>query len=94
MANASEQSPMLPRAEEFKVWLFQSEGYERQRLSDTLSRARRVFRMSDVRKAKSDLELCKKLAESSDFNNCTTSVQSQLRCAARIYRRFLGKKEK
>ena len=79
----------LPDSVEFRRWLDARAWRSRRVVSDTVSRARRVWRAVDILSPESEAELVFRLTQWSDFGACTPTVRSQLKRAARLYREFV-----
>lgn len=74
---------------QFRRWLESNTDLRDRSVSDVISRTRRVMRMIDPTEPASDNELEFRLSEQGEFVDCSMSVKSQLKRAARLYRRFL-----
>ena len=62
-----------------------------QGMLDVVSRARRANRMVDLSSSFTDAEVDFRLTQAHEFIDCTATVRSQLRRAARLYRQFVAK---
>lgn len=72
----------------FRSWLESMEGFRQRSAADVVSRVKRAMIFADVLSAGSDHELRFLLEESSDYRGCSSSVRSQLKRAAQLYRQF------
>jgi len=72
----------------FKSWLESAVGLRQRSASDVVSRVKRAMALADVLGAASDHELRFRLEESSAYRDCSSSVRSQLKRAAQLYRQF------
>jgi len=69
---------------EFRAWVASTTGIGGRQLGDIVSRSRRAARMVDLRAAESDTDVEVLLLQSSDFQECSQFVRSQLRRAAKL----------
>lgn len=73
----------------FRTWLRANTELADRSISDVISRTSRVMGMINPLEAESDNELEFRLKERQAFVDCSVSVRSQLKRAARLYRRFV-----
>lgn len=77
----------------FRRWLESNTDLGDRSISDVISRTRRVMRMIDPIEPESENELAFRLNEESEYVECSMSVKSQLKRAARLYRRFVAQRQ-
>lgn len=80
----------LRNEDEFRRWLERGEGLSQRSAADVVSRVKRALTFADIMAPLSDNELVFRLQECSAFRECSLSVRSQLKRAARLYREFRG----
>lgn len=89
-----DSAPLVALAPEerqcFRRWLEDSTQLSRRSRDDVLSRAGRVMTMIDPLQPKSRAELAYRLSESPEYQGCSSTVRSQLKRAAVLFRKFHG----
>jgi hypothetical protein len=86
--------PLIPEAlelacvSEFKSWLTAERGLTGRALGDVVSRTRRTAKWLDILGLSSDDEAMFKLSQDPHFRACSPGVQSQLKRAVLLYRKF------
>lgn len=73
---------------EFRAWLREKAQLEPRSVGDVVSRVKRAMGYADLLAPTSDYELVFRLQESGAYRECSTSVRSQLKRAAQLYREF------
>lgn len=77
---------------EFRSWLEDTAGFKHRSATDVVSRVRRAMRFADILEPASDHELRFRLEQCSAYRQCSSSVRSQLKRAASLYREFRQQK--
>lgn len=91
MAPVERQSPnTLAYEGEYREWL--SKRYTGPQLSDHMSRTRRIQSMLDITQVPERAQLEVELMRLEELKNCSMSVRSQLKRAARFYFEFLSER--
>lgn len=80
----------LQHEADYRAWL--SKKFSGPQLSDQVSRTKRVLRSTDVARCRDLAELEVALRRDEALEQCTVSVRSQLKRAARMYYQFLEHK--
>jgi len=75
-------------ADRFRQWLRRHTQLSEQSIGDVISRTRRVQRYVSIDAAASDVHVLRQLEDHSEFHDLSPTVQSQLKRAAHLYRRF------
>lgn len=72
----------------FRNWLTENTSLKDRSIGDVLSRTRRVMRIVNPLAPETVNELEYRLRQKSQYTQCSVSVRSQLKRAAKLYRRF------
>ena len=72
----------------FRAWLRTEARLGPRSVGDVVSRVKRAMGYADLLAPVSDYELVFRLQESGAYRECSTSVRSQLKRAAQLYREF------
>lgn len=89
MGSTKEPDLVTDHADAFRLWLEREQALCGRTLSDIVSRARRVAKLVKIDSTIPDDEFMLVLARQDDFQSCTTTVRSQLRRAAALFRKFI-----
>lgn len=82
-------SASLPRDTEFFTWLELNTSLATRSRQSVVSRARRAHNMSKLAGTATAAEVVFRLTQHPSFAQCSPSVQSQLKRAARLYLEFI-----